>query len=119
MTDLNSGLQMVEDLFRGASKGIFGKLDQMTFKMTINGLKSDDYEAICITIDQLVKEKKPVSIPPLYVVSQAHPNPRVRLKASEAVRSLDTHGTVPKLTEGKSVSDAAKALIEKFGNFKA
>ena len=109
---------MVEDLFKGATKGIFGKLDQFTFKMTINGLKSEDYEAICITIDQLVKEKKPVSIPPLYVVSQAHPNPRVRLKATEAIRTLDTHSVVPKLTEGKSVQDAARALIEKFGNFK-
>ena len=96
MSDLNSGLQMVEDLFKGATKGFFAKLDAMTFQMTINGLKNEDYEAVAIIIDQLVKEKKPVAIPPLYVVSQAHPNPRVRVKATEAIRALDTKNEVPK-----------------------
>lgn len=118
MSDLASGLQMVENMFRGATKGLFSKIDEMTFKMTLNGLKSEDYDAISITIDQLVKEGKPVSIPPLYVVSQAHPNSRVRTKAYEALKKIDPHCGFEKLTEGLPVEEATKILIEKFGNFK-
>ncbi len=110
---------MVEEAVRGASKGLFAKLDEMTFKATINGLKCDDYAAICITIDQLVKDKKPVSIPPLYVVSQAHPNLRARAKATEAISLLDSKNEVPKLTEGKSLKDSTEALIKRFGNYKS
>lgn len=109
---------MVEELFRGATKGFFRKIDDFTFKMTINGLKSNDYDAISITIDQLAKEKKLISIPPLYVVSQAHPNLRVRAKANEAIKAIDPHGDVEKITAGMSVRDGATALIEKYGNFK-
>ena len=49
VSDLAAGLQMVENMFRGATKGLFSKIDEMTFKMTLNGLKSEDYEAISIT----------------------------------------------------------------------
>ncbi len=118
VSDLTSGLQLVENMFKGAAKGLFSKIDQMTFKMTIDGLKSEDYEAISITIDQLVKENRPVSVPPLYVVSQAHPNVRVRKKAYEALKKLDPRGDFEKLTEGKPVEEAAKVLIQKYGNFK-
>ncbi len=118
MSELTSGLNLVEDFFKGVSKGFFAKLDDMTFKMTIDGLKNNDYEAVSIIIDQLVKENKPVSIPPLYVVSQAHPNPNVRVKAEKAIATLDHDKVVPKLTTGKSMQDGAKALIEHYGNFK-
>ena len=118
MSDLAAGLHLVEDMFRGATKGLFSKIDEMTFKMTLNGLKSEDYEAISITIDQLIKENKPISIPPLYVVSQAHPNVRVRTRAYEALKSLDPHCDFEKLTEGKPVEEATRILIEKYGNFK-
>lgn len=118
VSDLAAGLQMVENMFRGATKGLFSKIDEVTFRMTLNGLKSEDYEAISITIDQLVKEHKPISIPPLYVVSQAHPNVRVRTKAYEALKKLDPHCDFEKLTEGKPVEEAAHVLIEKYGNFK-
>jgi hypothetical protein len=118
VSELADGLQMVEDLFKGATKGLFAKIDEMTFKMTLNGLKSEDYEAISITIDQLVKENKPISIPPLYVVSQAHPNASVRSKAYEALKKLDPDREFEHLTEGKTVEEAASVLIHRYGNYK-
>lgn len=119
MSDFVSQMQTVENAIKGTAKGLFAKIDQMTFRMTIDGLKSNDYEALCITIDQLVKEKKPVSIPPLYVVSEAHPNVRAREKAKEAIKSLDPKGEVERLVAGKSIKEATNALIERFGNFKS
>ncbi len=118
MSELASGLKMVEDLFHGATKGFFAKLDDVTFKMTLNGLKSEDYEAISITIDQLVKEHRAISIPPLYVVSQAHPNVRVRTKAYEALKQLDPDLEFEHLTEGKPVDEATRLLVQRYGNFK-
>jgi hypothetical protein len=118
VSELADGLQMVEDLFKGATKGLFAKLDEMTFKMTLNGLKSEDYDAISITIDQLVKENKPISIPPLYVVSQAHPNAKIRSKAYEALKKLDPDREFEHLTEGKTVEEAASVLIHRYGNYK-
>lgn len=119
MSDLANGLHMVEEMLRGATKGLFAKLDEVTFKMTLNGLKTDDYEAISITIDQLVKENRSISIPPLYVVSQAHPNPHVRKKAYEALIKLDPDREFEHLTENKPVEEATRVLIEKYGNYKA
>ncbi len=118
MSELASGLKMVEDLFHGATKGLFAKLDEVTFKMTLSGLKSDDYDAISITIDQLVKEHRSISIPPLYVVSQAHPNVRVRTKAYEALKQLDPDLEFEHLTDGKPVEEATRLLLQRFGNFK-
>jgi hypothetical protein len=119
VSELISGLKMVEDMLQGAAKGFFAKLDAMTFKMTLDGLKAEDYEAISITIDQLVKEHRSISIPPLYVVSQAHPNPAVRNKAYEALKKLDPKLEFEHLTEGKPVEEAAKVLIQRFGNYKS
>jgi hypothetical protein len=118
MSDLNIYLQTVEGLVTGATKGFMAKLDHMTFKMVINGLKGEDYQAVSIVIDQLVKEHRPVSIPPLYVVAQKHPNPRIREKALVALNTLDKEKQVEKLTVGKSMQDAVKSLVEHFGNFK-
>jgi len=118
VSELAAGLKMVEDMFHGATKGLFAKLDQVTFKMTLDGLKSEDYDAISITIDQLVKEHRAISIPPLYVVSQAHPNVRVRTKAYEALKQMDPDLEFERLTDGKPVQEAAHLLIERFGNYK-
>ncbi|HEY9678820.1 MAG TPA: hypothetical protein V6C76_12490 [Drouetiella sp.] len=118
MSDLSNNLEAVEGMLRGAAKGIFAKLDEMTFRMTLNGLKAEDYEAISITIDQLVKEHRAISIPPLYVVSQAHPNVKVRNKAYDALVKIDPSREFEHITEGKPLEEATRALVEKYGNFK-
>jgi len=119
MPDFTSYLQTVENLVGNATKGFLAKLDHMTFKLTINGLKETDYDAVAITIDQLVKERKPVSIPPLYVVARAHPVPQVRAKAEAALLQLDSSGDIERFTAGKEMAEAVKALVEHYGNFKA
>lgn len=109
---------MVEEALKSAAKGMHSKFDSWTFKMLIGCLKSDDAAAVSVAIDQLVKEKRPISIPPLFVVSRAHPNPTVRGKASQALNELDPSCEVQNLTEDKDMHNAVKALVERFGNFK-
>ena len=118
MSDFLKQLQMVEDAVKGATKGLIAKFDSLTFKMTIGGLKSEDPTAVMIAIEQLAKEKRDISIPPLYVVSQAHPLPNVRAKAEEALKGLDEDNEIPALTKGKDVKEAVNALVGRFGNFK-
>ena len=118
MADLNTYLHTIEELVNGATKGLFAKLDHMTFKMTINGLKGTDYEAVSILIDQLVKEKRAVSIPPLYVVAKAHPVMPLRSKAQSALKAMDPDNEIDRLTAGKDMKDAVKALVEHYGNYK-
>jgi len=119
MPDFNSYFQSVENLLGGATKGLFAKIDHMTFTMVINGLKGNDYDAVAIIIDQLVKEKRSVAIPPLYVVAKAHPVVPLRAKAQAALKELDPEGAVDRLCEGKSIQESVKALVEHFGNYKA
>ncbi len=118
MSDFLSQLQMVEDAVKGATKGFMAKIDSMTFKMTIGGLKSEDPTAVMISIEQLAKEKRDISIPPLYVVSKAHPIQAVQKKAEEALKQLDEDNEIPALTKGKEVKEAVTALVARFGNFK-
>lgn len=118
MSDFLKHLQMVEEAVKGATKGFMAKFDSMTFKMTIGGLKSEDPTAAMIAIEQLAKEKRDISIPPLYVVSKAHPLPTVRTKAEEALKGLDEDNEIPELTKGKEVKEAVNALVARFGNFK-
>lgn len=118
MSDFLNHLKSVEDFFSKATGGIFAKIDQVSFKMVIDCLKSNDSQAVSIAIDQLVKEKRPVSIPPLYVVAKAHPNPIVRAKAEQALKKLDPANEVEKLAGGKGMKEAVFALVERYGNFK-
>jgi hypothetical protein len=118
MLDFQAYLLNAENLITSATRGFFAKLDQMTFKMVIDGLKGDDYQAVCIVIDQLVKEKRPVCIPPLFVVARAHPLPRIREKASEALKTLGQSEEVERLSADKSIQDAVKILVEHYGNYK-
>lgn len=118
MNDFLSQIQHVESMVKGAAKGVYGMLDQFTFNMLINGLKGNDAQAVIICIDQLVKEKRPLSIPPIYVVAQAHPNDAVKQRAMRALHELDPKGEVEKLTEGKEVKEAVKILVEKYGLYK-
>lgn len=118
MSDFLNHLQMVEEALKGATKGFIAKFDSMTFKMTIGGLKSNDPTAVMISIEQLKKEGRDISIPPLYVVSKAHPVPQVRTKAEEALKELDEDNEIASLTKGKEVKEAVSALVARFGNFK-
>lgn len=118
MSDFLSQLQMVEEAVKGATKGFMAKLDSVTFKMTIGGLKSNDPTAAMISIEQLAKEKREISIPPLYVVAKGHPVQQVRAKAEEALKQLDKDNEIPALVKGKEVKEAVAALVARFGNFK-
>ncbi|HEY9776878.1 MAG TPA: hypothetical protein V6C81_24150 [Planktothrix sp.] len=119
MADFHTYLQYAENLIGGATKGIFAKIDQMTFKMVIEGLKRDDVQAVSIIIDQLVRERRPVSIPPLFVVAEKHPQEKIRVKAAEALHQLDPEGEVKRLTDGKTIEESVKILVEHYGNYKS
>lgn len=118
MADFISTFQSFEENFRSAIGGAMGKIDQITFKMLINNLKSTDYQSVVDTLDQLGKEKRPVSIPPIYFLSVAHPDNRIRTKAATVLNLIDPKGEVPKLVADKGSEEAVRALIQKYGNFK-
>lgn len=104
-----------------AAKGILNAIDHMLFKSLIACLKSQDYQACAIAIDQLVKEKKPIAIAPLYFVSQAHPNQKVRVKAQEGLKAFGQDKKINELTNNgqKDLKEAVGLLIEEFGNYKS
>lgn len=118
MADFISAFQSFEESLRSAAGNVMGKIDQMTFKMLINTLKSPDYQAVVDTLDQLGAEKRSISIPPIYFLSAAHPDKRIRARAASVLSSIDPKGEIPHLVEGKSPEDAVRTLIEKYGNFK-
>jgi hypothetical protein len=101
-----------------AAQGVFNKLDQWSFKMVVDNLKVNDFEVVKESIDQLAKEKKPISIAPLYFVSQAHPNPYCRDYAEKALKQFGHDQEIEQTTAGKPVDEATKALIDKFGNYR-
>lgn len=96
-----------------------GKIDQITFRMLINNLKSDDFEVVAETLEQLEKEKRPISIPPVYFISVAHPDPRIRRKAESSLAKMDDIAEIRTLTTGKETKDAVALLIEKYGHYKS
>src|SRR5262249_42340200 len=98
---------------------VFSALDRMTFGMMINCLKSEDPMAVKTAIDQLVSEKRPVAIPPIYLVSVAHPNEWVRGQAAAGLAKIIPPAELKKITDGKDTKEAIKALIEKYGHFRA
>lgn len=101
------------------TKGIMGKLDQMTFNMLIDNLKSNDQQVVFDTIGQLEKEKRPISIAPMYFVWKNHPNKNIRERAAKALANMTDMNKIEKLTEGKQIEEAIKVLIEEFGHFKS
>jgi hypothetical protein len=118
VADFQSQFQMISNFVQTAATTMFSKLDQLTFKMMIDQLKSTDYEAVRITLAQLVKERKPLSVPPIYFVSQAHPLPRVRAKAKAALKDIGCEHEVEKITKNKSIEEAVRALIDHYGNYR-
>jgi len=118
MSDFHNQFQSITELVQGSAQSLMSKIDHFTFKMLVNGLKSEDYEAATTTIEQLVKDKKPISIPPLYYVYKEHPNMRVREKAEKALALIGDKAEIDKLTEGKDTRDSVTALIQHYGNYK-
>ncbi len=103
---------------RAAAGNVMSKFDQITFRMLINCLKSPDHQVVVDTLAQLEKEKRPISIPPIYLLSAAHPDKRIRQRAAQALAAIDQNGEVEKLTLGKEPDQAAKTLIQQYGNFR-
>ena len=118
MSDFHLNFQMVSDFVDGAARSVMSRLDHFTFKMLIDCLKSEDYEAASTALDQIAKEKRTAAIPPVYFVSRAHPNMLVREKAMKTLESFDNAKEIARVTEGKSIEEAVKALIEHFGNYR-
>jgi len=118
MEDYQKKFHSITDFVHGAAQSVLGKIDHFTFKMLVDQLKSEDYEAAKTAIEQLAKEKRTIGIPPLYFVSQAHPNPRIREKALKAIDLIDEHNKIAELTKGKTTEDAVKALIQEYGHYK-
>ncbi|MDZ4832319.1 MAG: hypothetical protein SGJ27_00825 [Candidatus Melainabacteria bacterium] len=118
MSDFESKFQSMTDLVQSTAKSIMSKLDHITYKMAVNALKNEDFEAANGAIEQLIKDNRPIAIPPLYYVSKAHPSTRIRERAGKAIGIIGNQGEVDKMTDGKSTEEAVKALIEHYGNFK-
>lgn len=111
-------LKAMEDCVKDAAGSITSVIDRLSFKMLVDGLKSEDAEAVRNVIDQLVAEGKPAGIPPLYLVSCAHPNSWVRGVAEKGLYRLAPESEIKKVTEGKQVKEAVGALIEKYGHYR-
>lgn len=118
MSDWAGQFKTFNDSVGNAAKSVYNMIDQWSFKAVIDCLKSDDYDVVAEGIDQLVKENRPLSIAPLYFVSQAHPNTFARKKAQAAIKELGKEEEVEEVTRGKSLEDGTRALIQKYGNTK-
>ena len=119
MSDYTDKFQDLTGFVDKAARSIMGKLDQFTFKMMVNGLKSNDYTAVKETIEQLEREKRPLSIPPLYFVSREHPVKAVRERATQALSVIGDGKEIEQIAEGKTTEEAVKALIQKYGHYRA
>jgi HEAT repeat protein len=119
LSDFQSTFQALEESLRSAAGNVMGKIDQMTFKWLVDNLKSTDYQVVADTLEQLENEKRPISIPPVYFLSVQHPDGRIRQRAALALSKIDVEGDALKLTAGKSPEEGVKALIERYGNFRA
>ena len=111
-------LQVVDEYVRTAASAVFSGLDRLTFKMLVETLRSEDPEAVKTAIDQLAKEKRPVAIAPLYVVSMMHPHPWVRQQAKNGLKALIADDELAKLTADKDVQESVRILIGKYGHYK-
>jgi hypothetical protein len=118
VSDFSTQFKSFADSLGHAASGVMNKLDQWSFRMLVDNLKSNDFDAVKESIDQLTREKKPIGIPPLYFVSKLHPNPYARDAASKALHVFGHDKEIEDCTAGKAVEEATKALIDKFGNYR-
>jgi Zn-dependent M16 (insulinase) family peptidase len=111
-------LRALEDCVKDAAGAITSAIDRLSFQMLVDGLKSEDAEAVRNVIDQLVTEGKPAGIPPLYLVSCAHPQDWVRAQAEKGLYKLAPESEIKSLTEGKKVKEAVGILIQTYGHYR-
>ncbi|GEM_PF-458705 len=116
--DFLGALKLIDCELKGGAASLLSAVDRLTYSMLVDCLKSQDPDAVKNAIDQLAAEKRPLAIPPLYLVSVAHPLPWVRGQASKALRQLIEPEKLAGLIEGKETGEAVLALIQEFGNYK-
>jgi hypothetical protein len=112
-----SGLNEIESFISHTYTSLATKLDQISYRWTIEQLKSPDPEAVKLIIDQLAKEKNPTSIAPLYLVSSAHPTAWVRQRAKEALSQLISESELQACIQDQNTAHAVKSLLNKYGHF--
>lgn len=118
LPDFLTAFQSMDELLRGATKSISSKIDQISFKLLVNCLKSSDRQAVIEALNQLEKERRPIAIPPIYFLSQAHPDPRIRARSTAILKTLDPKDEIAKITNAEDPQTAVKKLIEHYGNFR-
>jgi hypothetical protein len=118
VSDWTSQFKSFNDSIGSAAKSVYNMIDMWSFKALVDCLKSDDYDAVAAAVDQLVKENRPLAIPPLYFVSRAHPNTMVRQKAMKGLQELGKDAEVAELTKDMTVEEGTKHLINTYGNYK-
>lgn len=116
--DFPSGITSAINLLEQAYSGILSKIDQITFKMLVNCLKSTDYFVVNDALAQLAKENRPIGIPPVYYTAKAHPDPRIRAQAEETLKKLDSQNEIDDLVKDLDTENAVKKLIDFYGNFR-
>lgn len=119
MDDFQKKFSGITDFVADAAKSLMGKIDHFTFKMLVDLLKSDDYEAVNNAIQGLEKEKGTLGVAPLYFVSKEHPNTLIRERATKAIEKIGDKARIAELTEGKTTEEAVKALIQEYGNYRS
>ena len=117
MSDFTAQFKSLAELFGQAAKGTLAKVDHWTFKLLVDQLKQNDYDVACEAINQLVKEKRLIAIPPLFFVAKMHPNPYVRIKADKALKEFNQDSVIADLSTGKPIPEATKILIDHYGNY--
>ncbi|MBY0360117.1 MAG: hypothetical protein K2W82_19095 [Candidatus Obscuribacterales bacterium] len=118
MADFQTTFQSLDELLRSATAGFMSKIDQVTFRMLVDCLKNPDYQVVVDSLEQLERENRLISIPPVYFLAQAHPDPRIRRRATQVLAKLDPEDAVKNLVQDKETNEAIKALILHYGNFR-
>lgn len=114
-----ASLRSMEEQMKARAGSVLSAIDRLTYGMTVDCLKSSDPMAVKTAVDQLAAEKRPAAIPPLYLVSVAHPNEWVRQQAAAGLAKIESPAKLKEITAGKDTKEAVKALIEEYGHFRA
>lgn len=119
VNDFLASLKMLEEQAKAGGKSVLSAFDRLTYGMLVDCLKSQDPNAVKEAIDGLARERRLVGVPPLYLVSVAHPNEWVREQAKAGLAKLVSPAELEKITQGKDTKVAVTALIEQYGHYRA
>jgi len=119
MSEFTDGLKLLEAYFKDVADSVLSKFDRITYGMLVNCLKSNDPDAIKDALDQLAREKRPLAIAPIYLVSKSHPIAWVRQQAENVLPQLVNPQELTKVTDGLDTKSAVAALVQKYGHFRA